>query len=196
MKKQLFFILSLVLLTASVFARETKERKVLGFQFALGADIPVYGEKNQWNNHDKMTKDKYARIILGGDVGFTLKLADPLFCVFDFETCSDFAFKDNYNCNCIDYAFCFGFQFYPGWSNLSFIISYALGYRTDFIHLSDNYAEIKKTKWGHGFKIAAEYDFIKGGGIIPAAGLSYRFMPRGYDEYDNIFSVYFRLAFR
>lgn len=196
MKKKLFLIIPLILFSSLAFSRETKDRNLFGFQFALGADIPLYGDINQWTNHDKMTSDKYARLILGGDVGFTIKLADPLFFVFDFETCSDLGFKDNWKCNCIDYAFCLGFQFYPGWSNLSFIISYALGTRTDFVKLSENYAEIKKTKWGHGFKIAAEYDFIEGGGFIPGVGLSYRFMPRGYDEYDNILSIYLRCAFR
>lgn len=196
MKKKLFIIIPLLILSSLAFAREEKERKFFGFQFALGADIPFYGDSIQWANHNTMTSDKYARIILGGDVGITLKMADPLFLVFDLESCSDFTFKDNWNCNCIDYAFCLGFQFYPGWGNLSFTLAYALGYRADFIHLNDNYAEAKKTKWGNGFKIAAEYDFFKGGGFIPAVGISYRFMPRGYDAYDNILSIYLRCAFR
>ncbi|MBQ0161884.1 MAG: hypothetical protein KBS84_01830 [Treponema sp.] len=196
MKKKLFLLIPLLIISSLAFAREEKDRKFFGFQFALGADIPFYGDSVQWNNHERMSNDKYGRVILGGDVGFTLKFAEPLFMVFDFETCSDFAFNKDYNCNCIDYAFCLGFQFYPGWGNLSFTLAYALGYRADFIKLSDEYAEARKTKWGNGFKFAMEYDFFKGGGTIPAAGISYRFMPRGYDEYDNILSIYFRLAFR
>ena len=186
----------LLLCAALCFAREEKERKFFGFQFAVGGTVPLYGDGAQWNNHAKMTDEHYARIVIGSDVGFTLKLAEQLFFVCDFETCSDFGWNSSYHSNSLDYAFAGGFQYYPGWGNLSFILAYALGARADFVKLSDEYSEIRKTKWGNGFKLAVEYDFFPGGGFVPAAGVSYRLMPRGYDVYDNIICIYIRFAFR
>ena len=105
----------LLLCAALCFAREEKERKFFGFQFAVGGTVPLYGDGAQWNNHAKMTDDHYARIVIGSDVGFTLKLAEQLFFVCDFETCSDFGWNSSYHSNSLDYAFAGGFQYYPGW---------------------------------------------------------------------------------
>ncbi|MBP5401567.1 MAG: hypothetical protein J6Y36_00250 [Treponema sp.] len=191
-----FFIAIILLCTSLCFAHEPQERKFFGFQFAVGGTIPLYGDGAQWDNHAEMSDNHFARIVIGSDVGFTLKLADPLFFVFDFETCSDFGWDSSYHSNSLDYAFAAGFQFYPGWGNLSFILAYALGGRSDFVKLPDEYSKIKNTKWGNGFKLAVEYDFFEGGGFIPGVGLSYRLMPRGYSNYDNIINIYVRFAFR
>ena len=98
--------------------------------------------------------------------------------------------NNDYYSNSLDYAFSAGFQFYPHTTNLSFSIFYSIGTRTDFVKLPERFEQIEKTKWGNGFKIAVEYDFISGGGIIPVLGAYYRFMPRGYDKYDNILSIH------
>ena len=83
-----------------------------------------------------------------------------------------------------------GFQYYPGWGNLSFILAYAIGGRSDFVKLPDEYSEIKSTKWGNGFKLAAEYDFFAGGGFIPAAGISYNIdVTKPYGERVEILSM-------
>ena len=173
-----------------------KDRNFFGFQFGIGATIPLYADKAVWENHSKMNDESFARFIIGSDVGFSFKLAKPLFLVFDIESCADFSWNNDYYSNSLDYAFSAGFQFYPHTTNLSFSIFYSIGTRTDFVKLPERFEQIEKTKWGNGFKIAVEYDFISGGGIIPVLGAYYRFMPRGYDKYDNVLSIYFRLAFR
>ncbi|MGN0740203.1 MAG: hypothetical protein ACI4LX_08555 [Treponema sp.] len=192
MKKKILILLFSIL----PFFCFAKERNFFGFQFGIGGTIPLYADKAVWDNHSKMSDENFARFIIGGDVGFTLKLAKPLFLVFDFESCADFSWNSDYYSNSLDYAFSAGFQFYPNTQNLSVSIFYSIGTRTDFVKLPERFEQIERTKWGNGFKIAVEYDFISGGGVIPVLGAYYRFMPRGYDKYDNILSIYFRLAFR
>lgn len=56
-----------------------KDRNFFGFQFGIGATIPLYADKAVWENHSKMNDESFARFIIGSDVGFSLKLAKPLF---------------------------------------------------------------------------------------------------------------------
>ncbi|MCR5612506.1 hypothetical protein [Treponema sp.] len=188
--------LMIPVLMLSCFLTFAKDRGFFGFQFGLGGTVPLYGDGIQWDNHSKMNDEKYARVIFGADAGITLRLSKPLYFICGIDTSFDFTWNKDYYLNSIDYAFIGGFQFYPGWGNLSFTLAYAFGSRSDFVKLSPGYPNVTPVKWGNGFKIAVEYDFIDGGGIVPVAGVYYRFMPRGYDKYDNILSIYFRLAFR
>ena len=185
-----------MMIAASAFSATEKERKFFGFQFSLGSGYPFYGEKDIDDNHDKMNSNHYNRFIICGDIGFTLKIADPLFFVGSFETMSDFVWNNDYNCNHIDFAFLGGLQFYPGWANFSFNLAYAIGMRGDFVKTDSGYKDLQECKWGNGFRMGVEYDFKKGGGVIPIVGTYWRFMPRGYLNYDNILGIYFRLAVR
>lgn len=195
MKKFLIVLVS-VFLCGACFAAESKDRGFFGVQFALGSGYPFYGDPVVRNNQEKFSSDKLSRFILYSDFDITLKLADPIIFVTGVESMMDFNWNADYHCNRLDFAVLAGIQVYPGWGNLSFILSYALGCRGDSTKLSGKYKGTDEPKWGNGFRLAAEYDFKKGGGLVPGAGIAWRFMPRGYDTYDNILAIYLRIAFR
>ncbi len=182
-------------LCPSLFFAE-QERKTFGFQFALGTGYTFYGDSNLSHNMNKMMDRGYGRLILYADTGITLKATDFLYFLAGFQVMGDMAWNSGAYSNHASPAFFGGLQFYPGISNLSFSLAYALGFRRDWDVLSADYRQVPAAKWGNGFRLAAEYDFKSGGGIVPGAGLCYLFMPTGWDNYDNTLAVYFRLAFR
>lgn len=196
MKKKI--ILSFVLFISIAFSAlaSSAERNFLGLQFSLGSGFPFYGDSALYRNNNRLNEKHYNRFILCGDFGLTGKLTDNLFVVVGMDSVFDFNWNDSFYSNYIDYAYLLGIQVYPGWGNLSFTLSYALGHRADFIKQEENFETISTSSWGNGFKFAVEYDFLSGGGFIPAIGASWRFMPRGRDNYDNNISVYLRFAFR
>lgn len=195
MKKIFLSLIAFFLITLSCFAGN-KERSPVGLQFALGSGFPLYGDKAVWNNLDKMNANHFNRIILYGDFGITVKLADKIFFLGSVDSMFDFNWQNDYKANLLDYAFGVGIQVYPGWGNLSLALSYELGLRYDFITLNETYSSCSTPKWGNGFCLAVEYDILSGGGVIPVVGTSYRLMPRGDNVCDNIVSLYLRLAFR
>ena len=192
--KKFFIAAAFLLLSALLFAEQ--ERGIFGFQFALGSGYTFYGDGDLSSNMNKMMKRGYCRIILYGDAGMTFRLTDSLYFLLGVQAMSDLAWKGGNYSNHVSPAFFGGIQFYPGISNLSFSLSYALGFRRDWDVLHGDYNNVEAAKWGNGFRISAEYDFKKGGGLVPAVGACYLFMPTGYDNYDNTLAVYFRLAFR
>mgnify|MGYP002855752046 CR=1 FL=1 len=192
--KKFLLTLTLALCSALLFAES--ERNFFGFQFALGTGYTFYGDSDLKSNTNKIMDRGYCRIILYSDAGMTLKLTDSLYVLLGLQTMGDIAWKGGHYSNHISPAFFGGMQFYPGIGNLSFSLSYALGFRRDWSGLDSDYKEVQSAKWGNGFRLSAEYDFKKGGGIVPCAGASYLFMPTGYYNYDNTLALYFRLAFR
>lgn len=191
--KKFLLIIAAALCSAMIFAES--ERNFFGFQFALGSGYTFYGDDNLKANVNDTMNRGYARIILYTDAGITLKLTDQLYFLGGFQTMFDFNWNGG---DCTNHAtplFFAGFQFYPGIGDLSFSLAYALGVRRDWEELNYRYRKIDSTKWGNGFRLAVEYDFKKGAGIIPVVGASYIFLPTGHNNYDNTLAVYFRLAF-
>ncbi|MBO7122765.1 MAG: hypothetical protein J6V90_05745 [Treponema sp.] len=191
--KKFLLITAFFICSAALFAEN--ERNFFGFQFALGSGYTFYGDDNLKSNVSDTMNRGYARMILYTDAGITLKLTDQLYFLGGFQTMFDFIWSGG---DCTNHAtplFFAGLQFYPGIGDLSFSLAYALGVRHDWEDLNSRYRKIDKTKWGNGFRLAVEYDFKKGKGIIPVVGASYIFLPTGYNNYDNTLAVYFRLAF-
>jgi len=191
--KKFLLITAFFICSAAIFAES--ERKFFGYQFALGSGYTFYGDSSLKSNERRAMRSGYSRIILYTDAGFTLKLTEQLYFLGGFQTMLDFIWKDGHHTNHASPTFFGGLQFYPGIGNLSFSLAYALGVRHDWEGMDGDYEKVQSAKWGNGFRLAAEYDFKKGGGVIPAVGASYLFLPTGYDNYDNTLSVYFRLAF-
>lgn len=180
----------------SSFLFAEQERKLFGFQFALGSGYTFYGDSSLKSNMNKMMDRGYARLILYSDASATIKLTDSLFVLAGVQVMGDAAWSGGSYSNHLSPAFFGGIQFYPGLANLSFSLAYALGFRRDWDCLGFGYRRVEAAKWGNGFRISAEYDFKKGGGLVPAVGACYLFMPTGHYDYDNTLAVYFRLAFR
>ena len=109
---------------------------------------------------------------------------------------TDFKFKDGDHYNSLDYNFYAGTRIYPGLGGLRLGVDYNLGRRTDFIDIPP-VDEVKSTAWGNGFRFLLEYDFrYKKTGLQPMIGGSWRYVPRGANTADHIFSVYFKLLYR
>ena len=109
---------------------------------------------------------------------------------------TDFKFKDGDHYNSLDYNFYAGTRIYPGLGGLRLGVDYHLGRRTDFIDIPP-VDEVKSTAWGNGFRFLLEYDFrYKKTGLQPMIGGSWRYVPRGANTADHIFSVYFKLLYR
>lgn len=192
--KKFLLAAAFCILPALLFAQES--RKFFGFQFALGSGYTFYGDSGLKSNMNRMMDRGYGRLILYTDAGITLKLTEEIYFLAGLQVMGDSAWKGNHYSNHLSPAFFGGIQFYPGIANLSFSLAYALGFRRDWDVLPDDCRYVPAAKWGNGFRLAAEYDFKKGGGIIPCVGACYLFMPTGHDDYDNTLAVYFRLAFR
>ncbi len=192
--KKFLFVAVFLLLPAFLFAQE--ERKSFGFQFALGSGYTFYGDDALKSNMNKMMDRGYCRFIVYTDAGITYKLTESIYILAGLQIMGDMAWKGANYSNHASPAFFGGIQFYPGIANLSFSLAYALGFRRDWSVQAWDYQKTQVSKWGNGFRLSAEYDFKKGGGIVPAIGACYLFMPTGHDDYDNTLAVYFRLAFR
>lgn len=190
------FIIALTLSFCSICLFAQSERKFLGFQFALGSGYTFYGDGDLKSNMNRAMDRGYGRLLLYTDAGMTFKLTEELYILTGIQMMGDCAWKGGLYTNHLSPAFFGGIQFYPGIANLSFSLAYALGFRRDWDCLDYNYRRVEAAKWGNGFRLSAEYDFKKGGGIVPCVGACYLFMPTGNDDYDNTLAIYFRLAFR
>ncbi len=180
-----------------ICALPAEENKFVGGDFGIATAIPVY------QGTDSPFK---SRVILGlnGDISF--RLGSPLKFLLGYDFLSDINWNGSQHKNHLDYAGWLGIKVYPGVGGLNASLAYALGARTDFINedyydsetdTEKNRTEVETTSWGNGFRISAEYDFHYGSSkkMLPALGFYYRMMPRGSNNYDNIFAFYVNMAF-
>lgn len=170
------------------------ERKTVGFDAALSTGFPIYGNTSLVS---KQNLSEPSRIIIGLDGDVTVKLGNPLRLIFGADTLFDLSWKGKNTNNHIDYAFFGGLKIYPNIAGLNTSISYALGRRTDTITNDSDDAVVLSSAWGNGFRFSIEYDFLYGKTwkCAPIAGMYYRMMPRGGNNYDNIIAVYAGITF-
>lgn len=199
MKKNFaFFVFMLIFSSFFGFAekRPGPRDKIIGFDVGLVTCIPVYGG----------TSSPYKnRVVIGNDGDISLKIGAPLKILFGYDLIGDINWDKNEHSNHLDYAFWSGVKIYPGIGGLNGTLAYALGARTDFIDekVFDENGDLKTrsvvetTAWGNGFKIGVEYDFLYDSNrrTMPALGFFYRLMPRGNNNYDNIFAFYINMGF-
>lgn len=199
MKKNFaFFVFMLIFSSFFGFAEKHPgpRDKIIGFDVGLVTCIPVYGD----------TSSPYKnRVVIGNDGDISLKIGAPLKILFGYDLIGDINWDKNEHSNHLDYAFWSGVKIYPGIGGLNGTLAYALGARTDFIDEkvfdengdSKTRSVVETTAWGNGFKIGVEYDFLYDSNrrTMPALGFFYRLMPRGNNNYDNIFAFYINMGF-
>lgn len=199
MKKNFaFFVFMLIFSSFFGFAekRPGPRDKIIGFDVGLVTCIPVYGD----------TSSPYKnRVVIGNDGDISLKIGAPLKILFGYDLIGDINWDKNEHSNHLDYAFWSGVKIYPGIGGLNGTLAYALGARTDFIDEkvfdengdSKTRSVVETTAWGNGFRIGVEYDFLYDSNrrTMPALGFFYRLMPRGNNNYDNIFAFYINMGF-
>ncbi|MBQ1629458.1 MAG: hypothetical protein II098_09945 [Treponema sp.] len=213
MKKFLFLDKRLLTCAAFIFisiAAFAEEDKIVRTDIGLTTGIPVYGK-----NDDAVSIEE-SRGIFGITSDISFRLANPLRFLIGADVTADLMFDGSDYNHHLDYAGWAGIRFYPGLGNLAFSIAYAIGSRTDFICESDfekkklalnsveyeyyeksSKAWSESTAWGNGFRIGFDYDLLYNNNrrVAPAFGGYYRCMPRGNNNWDNIFAVYINLGF-
>ncbi len=197
MKKIFASLFLLIVMSIFSFGAFAENTKFFGGDFGFSTGIPVYG-----GNTDSPYKN---RVIVGLTGDISLNLGNPLKFLFGYDFLSDINWDGSQHKNHLDYAGWFGIKVYPGFGGLNASLAYALGARTDFISeryidsegTEKKHSEVETSAWGNGFRLGAEYDFHQGSKyrMLPALGFYYRMMPRGSNNYDNIFAFYVNMAF-
>ena len=190
-KLKLVFIGFLLILTFNGFANESK----VNFHWALGTAGISYGDASTKELTETLTNEDFSRMILSGEIGFSIKLDKSIRFVTGGNLIYDLFMKNSQNASFLDYAFFGGLRVYPNLGGLNLGLEYNIGQRANFYNLDDYEIKSDLTNWGNGFRFVAEYDFsYYTEGLAPVVGLSYRRMPRGGFA-DNFFSFYFRFSY-
>ena len=192
MKKLLGFCAFLAL----AFELSAKSSKIVGFDIGLSSGLPVYSDSAVSDSNELVNDGDFNRVIAGGLFDFSFRLCEPLKLLLGADLLCDFIWSGSDYSNHLDYAFWSGIKAYPGIGGLNCSVAYALGRRSDFRNNDADDSIISSSSWGNGFRLGVEYDFLYGSSrtCMPALGFYYRFMPRGNDTYDNVFSVYISIV--
>lgn len=190
-KLKLVFIGLFLILTFNGFANDSK----VNFHWGIGTAGILYGDDSTKKLTKTLTNDEFSRMILSGELGFSIKLDKSIRFVTGGNISYDLFMKNSQNASFLDYAFFGGLRVYPNLGGLNFGLEYNIGQRANFYNLVGYEATSGLTNWGNGFRFVTEYDFsYYTEGLAPVLGISYRRMPRGGFA-DNFFSFYFRLSY-
>ena len=190
-KLKLVFIGLFLILTFNGFANDSK----VNFHWGIGTAGILYGDDSTKELTKTLTNDEFSRMILSGELGFSIKLDKSIRFVTGGNVSYDLFIKNSQNASFLDYAFFGGLRVYPNLGGFNVGLEYNIGQRANFYNLVDYEATSGLTNWGNGFRFVTEYDFsYYTEGLAPVIGFSYRRMPRGGFA-DNFFSFYFRLTY-
>ena len=190
-KLKLVFIGLFLILTFNGFANDSK----VNFHWGIGTAGILYGDDSTKELTKTLTNDEFSRMILSGELGFSIKLDKSIRFVTGGNVSYDLFIKNSQNASFLDYAFFGGLRVYPNLGGFNVGLEYNIGQRANFYNLVDYEATSGLTNWGNGFRFVTEFDFsYYTEGLAPVVGLSYRRMPRGGFA-DNFFSFYFRFTY-
>lgn len=190
-KLKLVFIGLFIILTFNGFANDSK----VNFHWGIGTAGILYGDDSTKELTKTLTNDEFSRMILSGELGFSIKLDKSIRFVTGGNVSYDLFMKNSQNASFLDYAFFGGLRVYPNLGGFNVGLEYNIGQRANFYNLVDYEATSGLTNWGNGFRFVTEFDFsYYTEGLAPVVGLSYRRMPRGGFA-DNFFSFYFRFSY-
>ena len=187
-------LIFLCLFFCVAFCGFSNESKV-NFHWTIGTAGISYGDDSTKELVETLTNDEFSRMILSGELGFSIKLDKSIRFVTGGNIVYDLFMKNSQNASFLDYAFFGGLRVYPNLGGFNVGLEYNIGQRANFYNLEDFEVKSDLTNWGNGFRFVAEYDFsYYTEGLAPVVGLSYRRMPRGGFA-DNFFSFYFRFSY-
>ena len=188
---KLVFLSLFLILTFNGFANDSK----VNFHWGIGTAGILYGDDSTKELTKTLTNDEFSRMILSGELGFSIKLDKSIRFVTGGNVSYDLFMKNSQNASFLDYAFFGGLRVYPNLGGFNVGLEYNIGQRANFYNLVDYEATSGLTNWGNGFRFVTEFDFsYYTEGLAPVVGLSYRRMPRGGFA-DNFFSFYFRFTY-
>lgn len=195
-KKSYFIIFFIFFMVIPCSARSN----YIDFGVSLSSGFNVHTNGDLAKDNILYTDSSAAKILIGTSADVAFHLTEPVHIFAGADVFADFIFKDALYYHTIDYALYSGIKIFPGFNGLSFSIAYAFGNRTDFVNIVDEENTLKGScmaKWGNGFRLSLEYDFLydTDAALCPMVGFYYRCMPRGNNNYDNIFAAYVGLRF-
>lgn len=188
--KSMFLAIFLFGIT-NVFAEE----RLFTFSAGISTGIPVYGSDQV--SDMKRNFDHDARVIIGTLATINLNPMEQFTFFVGADTLCDFTWKGEQHLNFLHTTFPVGAKVYPGLGGLNLGLAYTLGFRADFIETDYSGTDNKVDAWGNGFRFHLEYNFAHDGPsqYLPSLGLSWNLMPRGNNDYDNIFMLYITANF-
>lgn len=162
-----------------------------GFSIGLGSGFGFYGNAAAKDRSDYDFKNAFN---MYAEANILFPLGSKFFLSGGVDDFFSFAWDGSDSYNIADINFNFGARFYPGLYGFLVGIDYSIGHRTDFIDLPGMNKKTETSKWGNGFKISAEYDFMhEKKGFSPVLGMAWRFVPRGDEIFDNFLIFYGKL---
>jgi len=181
--------LSLLLIFAATFSFYAKERLV-GFSLGISSGVPFYTSEEMKEIHSDLSDG--TRVIIGGLCELKFNPIEQVTFFAGTDLLCDFVNEKPNAANHLSFDIPSGIKAYPGLEGVCVGIAYALGYRADYLNLSDTGKENSKTAWGNGFKVMAEYNFAHCGSssFLPTVGMYWKRMPRGENNFDNHICAY------
>lgn len=186
MKKLISTLLFSFIISASFCATP----KLFDFTGGISSGFPIYGTPEVKETIHKV--DNANRIILGTFANINLNPTKYTTFYTGADLLADFSWNSDVNADFFHVNFPIGIKIYPNIAGLNFGIAYTVGFCGMII--KDEFGEKTNatSPWGNGTKFSIEYDFARNGKIkiLPAIGVAWNIMPRGFRSYDNIISMY------
>lgn len=208
-KKHLFIFFILLFSNLVCFAIPGNP---FAFNFSFGTSAISYGDENINIEKDNYFLEDFSRFILNTEISGQLFLDE--YVSFNFGGIIGFDLFKNEKANMflLKYDIFSGIRIYPTGKSFNFGVDYICGSCTNFLKVfedenteeeasEDELTEKDSSKnmqfeWSNGFRIIAEYNFMKiASRFTPALGCYWQNMPR-LNGYDNSFVVYLKLSMR
>lgn len=192
MKKIFCVILLLFVATSFLAAKDSG----ISLYWDIGTSAISYGKPEIKALHKNLIDKYYTRLVLSGDLGFSIELDPRIHFLCGYSACVDSFIRQSESLLHLDNGGFFGLKLAPFDSGFNFGVEYNTGIRIDFHKLPSIYkTQTESTKWGNGFRFSIEYDFsYHTNGFAPVIGISWRNQPRGGYS-DNLSSIFVRTTF-
>ena len=130
-KLKLVFIGLFLILTFNGFANDSK----VNFHWGIGTAGILYGDDSTKELTKTLTNDEFSRMILSGELGFSIKLDKSIRFVTGGNVSYDLFMKNSQNASFLDYAFFGGLRVYPNLGGFNVGLEYNIGQRANFYNL-------------------------------------------------------------
>lgn len=187
--------IAFILILCGVFA--FAQESLFNWDVALSTGIPMRSTKIESSKSDILINDSFKRIVAGLCGDMVINITEPLKFVVGADAFCEFLWDGPNHYNSLDYSFYGGIKLFPNLGGLNLSVGYVFGAKTTFYKTKEIDNSNYSSAWGHGFRIAFEYDFFYGeeSRINPIVGVYYKFMPRGQYIYDHVLSAYAGIRF-
>src|SRR5574344_302880 len=187
MKKKLLAIFIFAFSSIFLFAKEN----FLSFSVGISTGYPNYSSA-MMNFENSKINIFGQRFIIGGTGYINFNFTEQLTIYLNSDVLCDFNANSLSFNNHLDYSYGLGLKLYPNLKGLAFCFGYSLGSRNDYYQNYNTGYLAFSEGWSNGFRFALEYNFSheKTEVYLPTIGFYWKYMPRSFNEVDNIIAVY------